>query len=86
MSETTGRVHSPTSEAEREQARYTLLSIADVAERTGVGSDQVAGWIHDGELTAMDVSKKGAKRRTYMVRPEWLEDFERRRTTRADAA
>jgi len=53
-----------------------LLSVADVAEHFGVGTHAVLGWIASGELKAVNVGVKGAKRATWRVTREALEEFE----------
>ena len=52
----------------RETARYLR-----------VGIDRVRGWISCGELTALDVSDRRTGPRRYVVLPEHLEAFARRR-------
>jgi excisionase family DNA binding protein len=63
--------------AEREVARYTWLTIADVAERTGVSTWQVRQWIAKGQLRARNLGS--GKRKWYKVHPDWLAEFERER-------
>lgn len=74
------------TEGERQHVIYTALSVRQVAERLGISSTQVYGLIVDGELGAVDVGRKGARRRTYMVPERKLEDFVERRTKGRNAA
>lgn len=81
-----------TDEAERLSAAYTCLTPAEVAAtyyagpdgKPRVSADTVRSWMADGLLCAIDVSAAGAKRATYVTRPEWVEEFIARR--RNDAA
>lgn len=59
--------------AEREVARYTWLTIADVAERSGVSTWQVRQWIAKGQLRARNLGS--GKRKWYKVHPDWLAEF-----------
>ena len=54
--------------------------IKDLRERFGVGEHTVLGWIHRGELRAIDVSRNQGGRPKWRVTPEALEAFELRRT------
>src|SRR6185312_8566125 len=53
-----------------------LLSVGDVAEHFGVGIHAVLNWIGSGELKAVNVGMKGAKRPSWRVTREALEEFE----------
>lgn len=75
-----------TSEAERQQARYNDLTVAEVAQLLRVTTTHVYGLIADGELAATDVSRKDARRKTYTVAASEVEAFRARRSTVRNAA
>jgi hypothetical protein len=70
--------------AEREEARWTWLTVAECAERLGKSPTHVRNLIKSGALKAADLST-GA-RPDYAVRPEWLAEFVESRIVSADAA
>lgn len=74
-----------TTEAERQQARYNLLTTQQVADRlsdSNITGDTVRSWIEDEEngLRAVDCRKKEATRPFWLVEWAWVEDFLSRRS------
>lgn len=80
--------------AEREHARYNLLTPAMVADRLQaagaagkdrITADTVRSWIEDPDperrLRALDLRSPGATRPRYFLEWEWVEDFLMRRST-----
>jgi hypothetical protein len=55
------------------------LTVADVAHRYRVGGDKVRAWIRSGELAAVNTASSLCGKPRYVVMPEALADFERRR-------
>jgi excisionase family DNA binding protein len=55
------------------------LTVADVARRLRVGQDKVRSWITRGELRAVNTSAVLCGRTRWVVMPEALAEFERRR-------
>jgi excisionase family DNA binding protein len=55
------------------------LTVSEVAERERVKPDTVRGWIRSGELPAIDLARRGAKRPRFRIRLEDLQAFERGR-------
>ena len=53
--------------------------VSAVAELYSVDDQTVRDWIKAGDLAAVNVGKAGAKRPSYRVTPEALEQFERSR-------
>lgn len=74
------------SEADRQRARSRWLTTRDLAERWGVSMEHVRGLIVGGELRALDVSRDPKKSHEYRVHPEWVDEFEARRTSGPTAA
>ena len=75
------------SESERQQRLYGWLTVRQVAERCGgVRNAQVIAWVDSGELRAWVATVRGSKRRDFRFRPEWVAEFERRRTVNGAAA
>lgn len=59
-----------TSEADRQQARFNLLTPAEVAARLdNVSADTVRHWCAGGWLRHVDIRRPGARTATYLV--EW---------------
>ena len=58
----------------------TILTVADVSERYGVGQHTVLAWIASGTLAAVDVRRPGAKRATWRILPAAIGAFEAART------
>lgn len=57
------------------------LSVKDVCERYGVTVHTVLGWIHSGELKAINVGRRmGAKKPRWRITAEALQAFEMLRT------
>jgi excisionase family DNA binding protein len=57
------------------------LTIRDVALRLQVGQHTVLGFIHSGELKAINVGRRpGAKKPLWRIMPEALQAFEELRT------
>jgi hypothetical protein len=57
------------------------LTVADVARRYRVGPDKVRSWIARGELAAINTATALCGRPRWVVTPEALAAFERRRTS-----
>src|SRR5690349_3173410 len=55
------------------------LTVRDVARRYRVGEDKVRGWIRRGELRAVNTADNPCGKPRWVVPPEALSDFERRR-------
>jgi excisionase family DNA binding protein len=55
------------------------LTVSDVARRLRVGEDKVRGWINRGELAAINTATALCGRPRWVVSPESLAEFERRR-------
>ena len=53
----------------------TYLTVAEVAAQMAVGSEQVLGWIHAGQLSASNVAAVGRKRPRWRIAPDDLESF-----------
>ena len=56
------------------------LTVRDVARRYRVGEDKVRGWIRRGELRAINTAAVLCGKPRWVVTPEALAEFERRRT------
>ena len=67
---------------EQEQAAYNGLTTGKVAARLGISPGQVLGLIEDGELRAIDISRKDAKTSEWRVMQEDLDAFEHARENR----
>lgn len=64
----------------QEVARFTWPTPKEAGQRIGgVSTDHVMQLVADGELRARDVSRKDAKRRTYVIDPASIEEFCERR-------
>lgn len=64
------------TEAERQTARFTLLTPAEVAERLdGVSADTVRSWCGGGWLQHVDLRRPGARKATYAIDLAWVEAF-----------
>ena len=50
-----------------------------IAERLGVATAKVIGWIRSGELKAINVANRGCSKPRFSISPDALEDFERAR-------
>lgn len=77
----TGRITA----ADRMEARWTWLTVAECAERLGKSPSHVRKLIASGELTAANFADKD-RRADWNIRPEWLEAFIERRTQDAGEA
>ena len=55
------------------------LTVADVARRYRVSPDKVRSWIVKGELAAINTASALCGKPRYLITPEALADFERRR-------
>jgi excisionase family DNA binding protein len=56
-------------------------SVRDLCERYGVSEHTVLGWIHSGELPAVNVGRRlGAKKPRWRITQEAMEAFEQLRT------
>ncbi len=58
------------------------LTVAEVARRYRVGPDKVHHWIRTGELQALNVATAVCGRPRFVVTPEALAAFEKRRDAR----
>lgn len=75
------------TESDRHDARRNWMRPSEVGERCGgVTAGQVCQWIKDGDLKAFNAAKKNAKRPDYRIRPEWVDEFEKKRTVNRTAA
>lgn len=52
-----------------------MLTVRDVAERTGVGPETVLAWIGQGELRASDCSRHRSRKPRWRIREEDLQTF-----------
>ena len=73
------------SEAARQQAKAMWLSTRQAGELLGgVSVQQVRAWVANGQLTAFDASEKpGITRPDWRFKPEWIAEFEAKRTSKA---
>lgn len=55
-------------------------SVKEVAERYRVGEDKVRGWIRRGELRAINTATVLCARPRYVIPPDALPEFEKRRS------
>lgn len=60
-------------------SQHSGFTVADLCERWRVGQDKVHGWIRRGELRAINVASNLAQRPRWIVAPEAVQEFERRR-------
>jgi len=60
-------------------ALATGFTVADVAQRYRVGEDKVRGWINRGELRAVNTAATLCGKPRWVIPPEALAEFERRR-------
>jgi transposase len=68
------------SEASWSSGRAAGLTVREVARRYRVGEDKVRRWIARGELAAINTAAALCGRPRWVVTPEALAAFERRRT------
>lgn len=61
------------------------LSIKNIQERYGVGEHTVLGWIHSGELKAVNVARKPGGRPKFRITEAALTAFEELRASQAPA-
>lgn len=54
-----------------------------VAERIGTSPDRIIDLIHAGHMLGIDIRSPGARRATWRISSEALEDFIRRRSSHA---
>jgi transposase len=59
------------------------LTVAEVARRFRVGEDKVRSWIKSGELAALNTASALCGRPRFVVTPDALAAFERRRSAAA---
>ena len=52
----------------------------DIARRHRVGEEKVRGWIKSGQLAAINTSDSSCARPRYVVTPDALHEFERKRS------
>lgn len=62
------------------------LTVNEVARRYRVSWGRVKGWIDRGELAAVNVRDPGCGRACFVVTPEALAEFEKRRSAAKPAA
>jgi transposase len=55
------------------------LTVREVARRYRVGTDRVRGWIRRGEMIAINTADVECGKPRFLVLPEALAEFERRR-------
>jgi hypothetical protein len=60
-------------------AESRTLTPPEVARRYRVGTNKVMSWIFSGEMAAMNLATRGAKKARYKITAEALEAFERQR-------
>lgn len=66
------------SEAERQRARYNMLTTGQIAARLSeqnIEADTVRSWIAVGWIKGIDARKPGASRPHYMATWEAVEEF-----------
>lgn len=63
------------------QTQRRDLTVSKVAKELNTRRDGVLAFMRTGELLGYDVSLPGAKRKSYRITREALEDFKRRRRT-----
>ncbi len=56
------------------------LTVSEVARRYRVGEDKVRTWIRRGDLRAINTADVACGKPRYVVPPEALDEFERRRS------
>ena len=76
-------MRTPATEAERHELRRNEMRPSDVAQELNVSITQVYTYIEDGELTAWDAAKRGAKRRDYRITKADFLKFRESRTINA---
>lgn len=59
----------------------TVYRPKEIASRFGVGLSKVLGWIHAGELQAVNIASRADMQPRFVVTAEALAEFERSRTT-----
>ena len=62
------------------ESATTGYTVANVAARYRVGLHKVLAWIARGELLAVNVASTASRRPRWLILPEHLQDFERRRS------
>jgi excisionase family DNA binding protein len=67
--------------AERDEAKWTWLTVAEVAQRLGKSPSHVRNLIRRGEITYANLGT--GKRPDYAIRPEWVTAFVESRTEEA---
>jgi excisionase family DNA binding protein len=70
------------TEAERHTARRGAVRVADAASQLEVSTKHVRTLIEDGELRALNVARRDAKRAEYRLQQSDIDDFKRRRSSR----
>lgn len=55
-------------------------TVKEIAERYRVGEDKVRGWIRRGELRAINIATHLCGRPRFVIPPDALPEFEKRRT------
>ena len=60
-------------------------SAAEVAKQRGVVTATIIGLIDDGELEAVNVARKGSKRRRFRISDPMLSAFDEKRATKPAA-
>lgn len=59
-----------------------MLTVEDIARELQVSPESVRRWIHAGELPAVDVACRNAKKRLFRVRRQALDEFLESRQTK----
>jgi hypothetical protein len=62
-----------------EAAPTRAFTVADIASRYRVGKDKVRAWLRRGELRAINVASTLCGKPRWVITPEALAEFERRR-------
>lgn len=77
------RVTLPAPDADTAARGYTPNELARLLR---VSPDRVRAWIHSGELAALDTARHRCGKPRYVILPQHLAEFERRRRAATPAA
>jgi excisionase family DNA binding protein len=80
------RVATPSSEAERQRARYRWLTTRQAGERLGVSGQHVRDLVAAEALAAMDVRLPGAPKPEYRIAEDSVDAFIAARSNGAKAS
>jgi excisionase family DNA binding protein len=70
----------PSLEPERTHKAGAGLTVEDAARRYRVSPDKIRAWIARGEIRAINTAASKCGKPRWVIPPEAIEDFERRRT------